>query len=288
MQKQSKYILLISCLFITLSLLAHEFWLQPNKYFFTIYEIANIRFNVGEDFTGENWKGNKNRIQQLIHYTPDKKQIDISNKLSDAEGDSLQLPILQEGTHMVIYNSINSFIQLEAKKFNDYLTEDGITNTLEYRKANYELDSIGTEYYQRSVKTILQCGTTTTDACTKPTSLPLDIVPEINPYEAVSSYNINNGIGADNNNRFRIIFKSNPLGKVLVKHWYKKTNGSFTHDDLYANKKGWVSLLQKTGPNMVSCVYMEKNTIDSKAKWQSYWASVTFEIKKGNYFIKKR
>ncbi len=288
MLKISKYILLSCCTLITISVLAHEFWLQSNQYFFAVSEVANIRFNVGEDFTGENWKGNRNRVQQLIHYAPDNTTTDISNKLSSSEGDSLQLPITQEGTHMVIFNSTNSFIQLEAKKFNDYLIEDGLQYVFAYRKTNHELDSTGREHYQRSVKTIFQCGKATTNACAKPTSLPLDIVPETNPYQIVPNHSVTNNGGIDNTNRFRIIFKSNPLGKTLVKHWYKKIDGTFTHDDVYTNKKGWVTLLQHNGPNMVSCVYMGKNTADNKAQWQSYWASVTFEIKKGSYFNKKK
>jgi CRISPR/Cas system CMR-associated protein Cmr3 (group 5 of RAMP superfamily) len=82
---------------------------------------------VGENFKGENWSGNKDKVQQLFHYTPSDNVVDVSSKLSSAsKGDSLQLPLQEEGTHMVVFNSTNSFISLEADKFNEYLKEDGL------------------------------------------------------------------------------------------------------------------------------------------------------------------
>jgi hypothetical protein len=65
-------------------------------------------------------------VQQLFHYTPSDNVVDVSSKLSSNKGDSLQLPLQEEGTHMVVFNSTNSFISLEADKFNDYLKEDGL------------------------------------------------------------------------------------------------------------------------------------------------------------------
>lgn len=270
--------------------LAHEFWLQPNAYFSRIGEIVNIRFNVGENFTGENWKGNREKVQQLLHYTPSNDVIDISNKLSFAMGDSLKIAFEKEGTQMIVFNSTNSFINLEAKKFNAYLVEDGLTNALNFRKANNEDTIAGKEYYQRSVKTIIQCGTKLTNNCTKPTNLPLDIVPENNPYEIITSIIDYKSPAPITENWFRIYFNKKPLPNTLVKHWYKKSDGTIAFDNLSTNKRGWVNIEQRQGVNMISCVYMERYTKDTTANWQSYWSSVTFERpkSKGNYFIKKR
>lgn len=284
MKKSIVYSCTIVLSLVTLACLAHEFWLQPNKYFFNATETATIRFNIGEDFSGENWKGNKNKIQQLLHYTPSNNVNNISSNLSDAIGDSIKLPITEEGTHMVVFNSTNTYIQLEAKKFTEYLIEDGLQQALAFRRDNGEDTLAGKEYYQRSVKTIFQCGRTTTNACTKATSLPLDIIPANNPY--LIEFNPATKELQDKN-RFRVCFKSTPLIKHLVKHWYKDENGKVNCYNLYTNKKGWIYIKQQKGVNMISCVYMERIQQDSTAQWQSYWSSVTFEKPKGNFFIKK-
>ena len=46
-------------------LLAHEFWLNPHKFIYKRGENVNIRFLVGENFEGENWTGNNERIRSL-------------------------------------------------------------------------------------------------------------------------------------------------------------------------------------------------------------------------------
>lgn len=284
MKQLFTYSIIALLISITIICTAHEFWLQPNKFNYNISDTAVIKFNVGEDFTGENWKGNKNKIQHLLHYSPDFTTNNISSNLSDANGDSLRFPINEEGTHMVVFNSTNSFIQLDAKKFTDYLIEDGLKQALDFRKKNGEDSIVGKEYYQRSVKTIFQCGRITTNACTKNTILPLDIIPERNPYQIEVDYATKQ---LKKENRFKVYFKNQPLINHLVRHWFKTENGKTKCINYYTNKKGMISIEQQKGINMISCVYMERRLQDTTAQWQSYWGSTTFETPKGNFFIKK-
>jgi uncharacterized GH25 family protein len=61
-----KKIFFLFTLFTLFTLLtAHEFWLNPDKFIYKRGEKINIKFFVGEDFEGENWKGNNERIQTL-------------------------------------------------------------------------------------------------------------------------------------------------------------------------------------------------------------------------------
>ena len=268
-----KSVLVLCIIVLSAIAFAHEFWLHPQKYFYNIRETANIRFSVGENFTGDNWKGNKDKITLLLHYTPSSNQYDISGLISANPGDSLQLPLKEEGTHMIVFNSTNSFIKLEADKFNAYLKEDGLTEVARYRKDHGEEKADGTEHYQRSVKTILQVSGKLTDVCTQPTSLPLDIVPAENPYSIPNP--------ASNSKRvmvkFRVIFKGEGLANALVKAWYHTPGKGPGIDSVRSNKKGWVSLERHPGPYMVSCVYMERQPKGREADWQSYWGSLNFE-----------
>ncbi|MBC7650701.1 MAG: DUF4198 domain-containing protein [Deinococcales bacterium] len=261
-----KIVVCLGLMVVSLAVIAHEFWLQPQKYFFNKGETANIKFNLGEDFTGENWTGNNSKINYLIHCTPSNKQVDITSLVSDKKGDSIQLKLEEQGTHMIIYNSKNSFINLEPAKFNAYLKEDGMTNILNYRKKNNELAISGKEYYQRSVKTILQVGDSITPNCLQHTALPLDIVPEINPYQAYEITRVY---------KFKVLFKGSILKNQLVKVWFN-THGKRTVHDYYTDGIGIIHFSGNTSEYMVSTVFMEKNTSDSIAQWQSYWASVTF------------
>jgi hypothetical protein len=80
--------------------------------------------------------------------------------------------MLDEGTVMVTLNTTNSFIDLDAAKFNNYLREDGLTEALMFREKNGDTVKNGLENYQRSVKTIFQVGSTFTNVYKQKTNLP--------------------------------------------------------------------------------------------------------------------
>ena len=63
-----KTILLLFLLTFIPSLFAHEFWLSPGKFIYKRTDKINIRFLVGENFEGQNWQGNNERIQSLKIY----------------------------------------------------------------------------------------------------------------------------------------------------------------------------------------------------------------------------
>lgn len=245
--------------------LAHEFWLEPQYFQYSYGDEINIRFKVGEHFAGENWKGNHDKVQQLRLYYSDIED-DLSDALSDDAGDSLQLTLFEEGTALIAFNSTNSFIQLEAPKFNEYLLEDGLTNATEYRKQNGETDSTGKEYYQRSVKTLIQIGAAKTDLYKKTTNLPLDISLLSHPYLISQATTM----------KARLLFKGEPLQQARVRVWHKLA-GKVSEETFTSDSSGIVSFpVEPSGEWMVSSVYMERLTDDPKADWQSYWGSFTW------------
>lgn len=255
---------------IAAPLLAHEFWLSPSQFFFHQNETAIISFNVGEGFEGSNWKGNKNKVKQLFQITPSGNKIDLKDSLSLIEGDSLHLKLKEEGTHLVAYNSTNSFITLAADKFVQYAKEDGLTYIINERAKRNESIKPSNEYYQRSVKTLIQVGNKIADNCTKPTDLPLDIIPLRNPYFTTKK---NETIP------FKVTFKNKILKNYLIKVWLKQNNKLISNNDIYTNQNGIINVNWNKGIHMISCVYMERNTTDNKANWQSYWGSITYETK---------
>lgn len=258
-------ILLIFFFLTTLSLPANEFWLEPQQYIFSRGEEINIRFKAGERFEGENWKGSKEQINNLHFYYADVDD-DLNDGLNDAPGDSLQFSLFEEGTAMVTCNSFNSFIELDAQKFNDYLQEDGLTAAIDYRNKQNETDSAGREYYQRSAKTIIQVGNKKTEVYKKQTSLPLDIIPLSHPYT----------IGNNQLMKLKFLFNGEPLANKKIKTRHKLLN-QVTDSTFISDEKGEISFpIETTGEWMVSCVHMTHISNDSKAQWQSYWGSLTW------------
>ena len=250
---------------LILPALAHEFWLEPQQYIFSRAEEINIRFRVGEAFTSDNWKGNRDKVNELKLYYADIVD-DLSDALTEDEGDSLQFSIHEEGTAMVTFNNINSFIELEAEKFNAYLIEDGLQSAIDYRQQQNETDSMGRELYQRSVKTIVQVGALKTTVYKKQTNLPIDIIPLSHPYQLKDGDTLT----------VKVLFKGEPLVNTKIRTWHKLP-GTVTDTSLMSNEKGEISFpVTTSGEWMVSCVTMIRITDDPHAQWQSYWGSLTW------------
>src|SRR5204863_8920803 len=94
-------LLTLFTLFILYTLLsAHEFWLNPEKFIYERTDKINIKFFVGENFEGENWKGNNDRIQSLKIYYGDVSD-DLTTVVTEAEGDSIEYFMIDEGTTLI-------------------------------------------------------------------------------------------------------------------------------------------------------------------------------------------
>ncbi len=244
---------------------AHEFWLNPEKFIYKRTEKVSIKFLVGENFDGENWKGNNERIRSLkIFY--DGVSDDLTPVVTEAAGDSIEYFMIDEGTNLIAFNSNNSFINLEPGAFNEYLEEDGLLNALEYRKQNNEMGCNGREFYQRCAKTLIQVGDIKDRSFEIETALPVDIIPMSNPYLLKNKQQL----------RAIVLFKKYPVANTLVKVWHRVKNQT-KKLELQTDANGMIAFpVTLSGKWMISTVKMERLIDNPVADWQSYWGSLTW------------
>lgn len=137
MKKTTLVFLLI--LATVLTSFAHEFWLALEKFILKVGEKAKISFLVGEDFTGEIWKGSASSF--YLFNSEGKK--DITSLFPTTPEDGTSLTFTKEGTHLLAFNSQNKFIELEPDKFLAYLEEDGLEEVITLRKQRNETEKYG-------------------------------------------------------------------------------------------------------------------------------------------------
>lgn len=267
LSSQMKKILVASvALLFVIALSAHEFWLEPQKFICKRGEPIQIKFMVGENFEGETWNGNRAAVNSLKIYSEDFTD-DLTDAISDSTtGDSVRLQFFDEGEIMLTYQSNNKFIQLESSKFNEYLKEEGLDSVIELRKSNNETDSSGKESYQRSVKTLILVGDNKNGESNMTTDLPVDIVPQNDPYSLKNKQELH----------LKIYFNQNPLANALVKLWHRDHN-STEKTEFTTNPNGEISVpITTKGKWMISTVVMQRQPADSFSQWQSYWGSLTW------------
>jgi uncharacterized GH25 family protein len=257
---------------VALTTAAHEFWLMPPQFFVAPHTTLNLRLLVGENFTGERWGNKSNRVTRLAHYTPLALQ-DLLPTATAADTLHPNVTFTQRGTHMVVLNTNNAFITLEAEKFNAYLKEDGLDYILLQRQQRGALNKPGREAYSRSAKTLVQVGnavsTDTARAWSRPTGTVLDLVPEQNPYT----------LRTGNSLTVRVLADGQPKPGQLVQVWQRTPGQAVKIIKLYSNQNGRVLFrLTNPGQYMVSAVRMVPASLP-EADWQSNWSTLTFGFK---------
>lgn len=258
-----KIILLFFLILATvLTSFTHEFWLALEKFILKVGEKAKISFLVGENFTGEIWKGS---VSSFYLFNSEGKK-DITSLFPATPEEGTSLTFTKEGTHLLAFSSQNKFIELEPDKFLAYLEEDGLEEVIALRKQRNETGKNGRETYQRCAKALVQVGAKTDNTFAINTGLTLEIMPDKNPYKLKSNQIL----------KVKIMFQNKPLSNSLVKIWHRK-DGKVSKIEQKTDEKGFISFqMEKQGDWMISIVKMIPHANPEQADWQSYWASLTF------------
>ncbi len=267
---------LLAC---TTATLAHEFWLEAPRFRLQPGQAVSVHTCIGTDFKGGPWTTKAAKIQRLVRYGPapaDSTDLTPAPGFTEADTFRTAFTFAQPGTHVVLLRSTNSFIELPAAQFTAYLREAGLDYALKLRQENDQQAQPGRETYRRCAKTLVQVGSAAAtsaaadSACLHVYNLPLELVPEQNPYR----------LAADKALTVRVLRTGKPAFGAAVQVWQRQPGGlPTTHFTTRANQNGRVLLrLSGPGPYLLAAVDMRAAParLRDRADWQSTWASLTF------------
>jgi len=251
--------------------LAHEFWLETPRLRLAPNETTTLQLLVGDHFSGQPWPGRATKILRLTRYGPT-----LADTADLAPADSLRLRIAHPGLHTVVLQSANSFSELPAADFNKYLQAEGLDFILEKRREAGTTARPGREAYRRCAKTLLQVGNPAAlpraldSATLRPHGLPLELVPEQNPYRLAAGRSLT----------VRLLRAGLPVRGGLVQVWQRQPDGlPTTHFTTRTNSAGRIIVkLLGPGPYLLAAVGMvpAPPALRPRADWYATWASLTF------------
>jgi uncharacterized GH25 family protein len=191
---------------------AHDFWLQPSEYWISPNALTSMTLQVGHGPFRQRSPIPARRITRFQAVAPNGAIAELHEQLrmgESAEDGDFRLNI--PGAYILVLQTDDSAqSHLPSIRYNDYLQVEGLTPALEQRARLHQMDADGSERYSRCAKAIVQVGQpdgASPGEVDKPVGLPLEIVPEANPY----------GIPRPANLPVHVIYEGHPLVGATVK-----------------------------------------------------------------------
>jgi uncharacterized GH25 family protein len=194
------------------SAMAHDFWIQPNDYWVSPLTPVDFSLQVGHGPFRQRSPIPLGRIARFEQISMDGLRIDLRDRLQlGGQADDGHIAFSKPGTYVLVMETdARAQSHLPAIRFNDYLKVEGLTPALEQRERTHRMSADGSESYSRRAKSLVQVGPPTAASqgqVTEPIGLPLEIVPELNPYAVPQPSTL----------PVRVIYEGQPLTGALVK-----------------------------------------------------------------------
>lgn len=163
---------------------AHDFWLQPQRFWITPGAAIPIAIFVGHGVNRAPWGVKSDRVLMLRAIGPRGVVDHLPAVRAQVVADIPAMRFATPGTQIVALRSNHATSELPAVRFNDYLREEGLTPAIAVRERTGRTSMAGREIYSRRAKTLVQVGPPSSNQShvTRPLGMTLEIVPERSPY----------------------------------------------------------------------------------------------------------
>lgn len=250
---------------------AHDFWLEPSTFRPAPDARVDIELRVGERFVGEPVTRQEKRIVAFV-------AVDYRGREEPVLGIEGRAPAglwkaRAPGLHVLGYRTDGKRIDLEAAKFEQYLTEEGLEHVIADRRARGESAQPGRELYARCARALVVARGEAEPAAAqlagwdRALGFPLEIVPEANPCT----------LGSGAKLTVRVVFRGEPLADALVGCMARSEPDRETR--LRTDAAGRVAFEPRAGGvHLVRVVHMTRAAAGAEHEWESQWGSLTFEL----------
>ncbi|HVR96697.1 MAG TPA: DUF4198 domain-containing protein [Thermoanaerobaculia bacterium] len=266
----SRWIVAAALLLTTLAapLRAHDFWIEPSSFHPAPGDRVAVRLRVGEHFKGDPVPRDARRIERFAQVGAGvERPVPGVDGMEPAGYASFQAP----GLYWIVYDSDHASVELDGAKFEKYLEQEGLDKVSRLRAKRGQSAAPGREIYSRCVKSLLKVGTGGPGAgWDRPLGLVLELIPEADPYS----------LKAGGELPVRLLFRSKPLAGALVVAFSREAPDEAV--SARSDAQGRVRLrLARPGVWLVKAVHMVETVepgVKARADWESFWASITFEM----------
>ena len=247
------------------ALRAHDFWIEPSTFRPAIAQRVAVRLRVGQEFKGDPVPRDLGLLKRFVLAGPGGETAVPGVPNTEPAG---FLSVPAPGLYTIVYAGNPEPVQLDARKFNEYLSQEGLEAIRELRAKRGQSDEPDREIFSRCAKALLWAGGGQAAAgWNRELGLRLELIPEENPYMLTDGQAL----------PVRLLYGGKPLQGALVTAFTKERPGAKI--SARSDAKGRVGLkIDRPGTWLVKAVHMIPAARGSGADWESFWASLTFEV----------
>jgi uncharacterized GH25 family protein len=245
---------------------AHDFWIEPAEFRPAVGASVPVVLRVGEDFSGTSQPFVPDWIVDFSVSGP-AGPTPVEGFVGDDP--ATVLVTRAPGLLLIGYYSQRSFVNIEADRFNAYLEAEGLEAVAETRRRRGESAASGRELYSRCAKSLVRVAAAAgSPGFDRVLGYPLELIPQIDPY----------ALSTPGTLPLTLNFRGKPIAGVLVVAFNAEQPARRLRGRTDA--RGEVRLqLDRPGRWLVKAVHMiELPDSDPIADWESFWASLTFQL----------
>ena len=242
---------------------AHDLWLIPPE----AGKPAIMRAVSGSKFAIGDHAPDPAKFAKRILTLPDGTEGKLEAAGTEGKDGLLRFTATGPGVYAVGVETTPKMIELDAKKFNEYLVSDGLPHIFMLRAKEDSLDKPAKERYSKSPKALLRIGEGGKGDASKPIGLPLEIVPLQDPF----------ALKAGEALKVRVLFRGKPLAGANL-GWDHPGEGELPAGTVLSNEKGEALVpIAKVGLMTIRLTHMTRpKAVDHE--WESFWTTLTFRI----------
>jgi uncharacterized GH25 family protein len=246
-------------------LFAHDMWIEPLTFSPATGQIVSVKLRVGQDLLGDPLPRDPALVNQFIVEDPEGRKPVVGRDGSDPAG---FVRVAVPGLMVIGYRSNPSFVELTPEKFNQYLKDEGLDAVAATRAQHNQTNANARELFARCAKSLVLSGSPSAAQHDRALGFTLELVAERNPYLLRPNEDL----------PVRLTYENRPLAGTLVIAMNRQNPAEKI--SARTDKDGRVRLkLHPGGMWLIKAVHMIPAPAGSNAEWQSFWASLTFEMR---------
>lgn len=251
-------------------LCAHDLYLMPERFVTPAGRPLGIVFQNGDEFPKASAATKTERLRNT-RLLSKAGQADFEKITARATETTATVQVPGSGIAILTAHTIPNFIQLDAKKFRSYLEHENLTNAIQWRDQHGEAGKPGRERYSKYVKSLIRVGQSD-GFYRERTGLTIEIIPEADPYAVSPGQTL----------PVQVLFRGKPAVDVAVESAWLEAGKAKMMTIGRTDAQGRIVIPVKAqGPHRLHAIVMERCAEPQAADWESFWASLTFEIQPG-------